>query len=83
MAQKQIVVGGFSEAQRKKELEKVKVKYEKKGYKFLKYIDNGALKSVAVFEVDESILRKEKSAQLIVAGIGFMVIAAILYLKGY
>lgn len=81
MAQKSIVVGGFSQEQRKTELEKVKAKYEKKGYKFLKFVDNGVLKSVAIFEVDEAILRKEKSAQLIVAGIGFMVIAAILYFK--
>lgn len=81
MAQKSIVVGGFSKEQREKELEKVKTKYTKKGYKFLKYIDNGTLKSVAIFEVNEAILRKEKSAQLIVAGVGFMIIAAILYFK--
>lgn len=81
MAKKPIVVGGFSEEQRKKELEKVKKKYEKKGYKFLEYIDNGTLKSTAIFEVDESILKKEKSQQLIVIGIGFMVIAAILFFK--
>ena len=81
MAQKSIVVGGFSEEQRKKELEKIKIKYEKKGYKFLKYIENGALKSVAIFEVDSSIIKKERSAQLIVVGVGFLIISAILYFK--
>ena len=81
MAKKNIVVGGFSKEQRQKELERVKTKYEKKGYKFLKYIDNGTLKSIAVFEVSDSILKKEKSAQLIVVGVGFLIISAILFIK--
>ena len=81
MALKNIVVGGFSKEQREKELERVKTKYEKKGYKFLKYIDNGTLKSIAVFEVCASIIRKERSAQLLVLGTGFLIISAILYFK--
>jgi len=81
MAKKSIVVGGFSKEQRQKELEKVKAKYEKKGYKFINFLENGAMKSVAVFEVSDAILRKERSMQLIVVGIGFMIISAILYMK--
>ena len=81
MALKNIVVGGFSKEQREKELERVKTKYEKKGYKFLKYIDNGTLKSIAVFEVSASIIRKERSAQLLVLGAGFLIISSILYFK--
>lgn len=81
MVKKNIVIGGFTKEQREKELEKTKVKLGKKGYKFLNFEENGALKSVAVFEVDEAILRKEKSMQLIVAGIGFLIIAAILQFK--
>lgn len=79
MAIKNIVIGGFTKEQREKELEKTKAKLAKKGYKFLKFEENGALKSVASFEVDEAILKKEKSMQLIVVGVGFMIIAAILY----
>jgi len=78
---KNIVIGGFSKEQREKELEKRKIKLGKKGYKFLKYKENGASKSVAVFEVDEAILKKEKSMQLIVMGVGFLIIAAILQFK--
>ncbi|MGA1933194.1 hypothetical protein ACH5BF_10825 [Arcobacter sp. YIC-464] len=79
MAIKNIVIGGFTKEQREKELEKTKAKLSKKGYKFLKFEESGALKSVAVFEVDEAILKKEKSMQLIVVGVGFMIVAAILY----
>ena len=79
MARKNIVIGGFTKEQRVKDLEKTKTNYKKKGYKFLKFEENGTLKSVAVFEVDEAILKKEKSLQLIVIGIGFLVVAAILY----
>ena len=79
--QKEFVVGGFTKEQREKELEKVKEKYLKKGYKFLKYIDNGTLKSVAVFDVDEAQIRKEKSKNLILLGIFFLVISAIMYTK--
>ncbi|RXK07000.1 hypothetical protein [Halarcobacter bivalviorum] len=78
---KQIVVGGFSKEQREKELEKIKKKYSKKGYKFLNYLENGALKSVAVFEVDEAIIKKEKATNLILLGIFFMAVAAIMYYK--
>ena len=78
---KQIVVGGFSKEQREKELEKIKSKYAKKGYSFIHYIDNGALKSVAVFEVDENRIRKEKATNLILLGIFFMAVAAIMFYK--
>ena len=78
---KPIVVSGFSEEQRKKELEKLKIKLGKKGYKFLGYHEAGALKSTAVFEVDERVLRKERSLKLIVVGVGFMVAALIMYVK--
>ena len=78
---KLIVVGGFTEEQRLKELEKLKTKLSKKGYKFLGYEEAGSLKSTAVFEVDETVLRKEKSMKLIVVGVGFMVVALILFLK--
>ena len=79
MAIKNIVIGGFTKEQREKELEKTKTNYAKKGYKFLKFEEKGTLKSVAVFQVDEAILKKEKSMQLIVVGVGFLVVAAILY----
>ncbi len=78
---KQIVVGGFTKEQREKELGKIKAKYSKKGYVFLDYIDNGSLKSVAVFEVDELLLRREKGRNLVLLGIFFLVISAILYIK--
>lgn len=78
---KNIVVGGFTKEQREKDLEKVKAKYEKKGYKFLEFIENGAMKSVAVFEVEKSIVRKEQSRNLILLGGVFLVFAAILYIK--
>lgn len=81
MAIKNIVIGGFTKEQREKELEKTKTKLGKKGYKFLKFEEKGTLKSVAVFQVDETILKKEKSMQLIVVGIGFLVVAAILQFK--
>ncbi len=79
--QKEIVVGGFTKEQREKELEKIKLKYDKKGYRFLDYIDKGALKSVAVFDVDEESLRKEKARNLLIAAGFFLLIAAILFVK--
>lgn len=79
MAKKTIVVGGFTKAQREKELEKVKKKYQKKGYKYQEYIDNGALKSTAIFEVDDSILKKEKSKQFITFGVILLFVAFIIY----
>ena len=78
---KNIVVGGYTKEQREKELEKIKNKYSNKGYKFINYIDNGKLKSVAVFEVDENILRKEKSQKLMLLGGFFLLISLILYMK--
>lgn len=78
---KSIVIGGFTKEQREKDLEKIKQKYSKRGYKFLNYMDNGALKSIAVFDVDESILRKEKSIKLISLGVFFLVLSAILYIR--
>ena len=78
---KLIMVGGFTVEQRQKELEKLKTKLAKKGYKFLGYEESGSLKSTAVFEVDASVLRKEKSMKLIVVGLGFMVVALIMFLK--
>ena len=78
---KNIVVAGFSKAQRDQELEKMKMKYDKKGYTYIDYVDNGTLKSVAVFEVDETILRKEKSQKLFIVSASFLVIALILYIR--
>ena len=78
---KNIVIGGLSKSQREKELEKIKTKYSKKGYKFINYVDNGTLKSVAVFDVDDNILRKEKSQKLLLASGFFMLIALILYMR--
>ncbi len=78
---KQIVIGGFSKEQREKELEKIKKKYTKKGYRFINYIDKGALKSLAIFEVEESIIKKEKATNLILLGIFFIALAGIMYFK--
>ena len=72
--QKNIVVGGFNKEQREKNLQKIKEKYSKKGYNFLKYIDNGTLKSIAIFDVGEDILKKEKSRNIfILSGIFFLI----------
>ncbi|WP_419782375.1 hypothetical protein [Malaciobacter marinus] len=81
MIKKTVPVSGFSKEQRKKELEKVKVKYEKKGYKFIEFFENGIAKSVAIFEVNEAIAKKEKSKNLIIIGVFFLIIASILYFK--
>lgn len=78
---KNIVVGGFSKNQRDEELEKIKIKYSNKGYKFIDYIDNGTLKSVVVFEVDEIILKKEKSIKLFITAGFFIFISLVLYLN--
>ncbi len=77
--QKEIVVGGFTKEQREQNLEKIKTKFTKRGYKFLKYIDNGTLKSVAVFEVDEKILRKEKSRSLYIMSAFFLLLSLYLF----
>ncbi len=79
---KNIIVGGFSKEEREKELEKVKTKYSKKGYNFLEYIDNGTLKSVAIFDVDEVFLKKEKSKNLFILAGFFLLLSAYLFLKG-
>lgn len=78
---KNIVVGGFSKEQREKELEKIKEKFSKKGYEFVEYLDNGALKSVAVFEVDEQVVRKEKSKNLFILAGFFMLLSVFLYIR--
>lgn len=78
---KNIVIGGFSKEQREKELEKIKEKFSKKGYEFIEYIDNGALKSVAVFEVDELIIRKEKQKNLFILAGFFLLLSAVLFIK--
>ena len=79
---KNIVVGGFNKEQREKNLEKIKEKYSKKGYKFLEFIDNGTLKSLAIFEVDESILRKEKQRTLFIFAGFFMILSIYLFTQG-
>lgn len=79
---KEIVVGGFTKEQREKNLEKIKEKYSKKEYQFLEYIDNGTLKSVAVFEVDEIALKKEKQKNLYIYAGFFMLLSLYLFLKG-
>ena len=71
----------MSKKQREQELEKVKTKHAKKGYKFINYVDNGTLKSVAVFEVDEAILRKEKSQKLFIIGGFFLLLSLVLFMK--
>ncbi len=78
MAKKTITVSGLTEKQREKELEKVKSKYEKKGFKFIEYIDNGMTKSTAIFEVDEAILKKEKTNKIILFVI---IISVIIYIS--
>jgi len=65
MAKKTITVSGFTKDQREKDLEKIKKKYEKNGYVFVEYIDDGMTKSTAIFEVDEAILKKEKLVKMV------------------
>jgi len=79
---KNIVVGGVNKEQREKNLEKLKEKYSKKGYTFSEYIDNGSLKSVAVFDVDENILRKEKQKTLYIYASFFLLLSIYLYMQG-
>jgi hypothetical protein len=62
---KNISISGLTQIQREKELEKIKIKYEKKGYNFVEYRDNGMAKSIAIFDVDESILKKEKPSKIL------------------
>jgi hypothetical protein len=79
---KSIVVGGFNKDQREKNLEKIKEKYSKKEYRFLEYIDNGTLKSLAIFEVNENILKKEKQNKLYIYAGFFLLLSIYLYIKG-
>jgi len=48
---KNISVSGLTKNQRLKELEKIKTKYQKKGYVFIEYIDNGITKSIAILSL--------------------------------
>ncbi len=79
---KNIVVGGFDEKQREKNLLKIKDNYSKKGYKFLSYKDNGTLKSIASFEVEQSILKKEKSKNIFILSGIFFLLSVYLFIKG-
>lgn len=78
---KVIAVGGFTPEQRQKKLEAIKIKYTKKGYEYKSYLENGALKSVAVFEVSEAIAKKEKGQNLLLLGAFFLALSGILYYK--
>ena len=78
---KDIVVGGFTKEQREENLEKIKLKHDKKGYKFIKYLDNGTLKSVAVFEVDEVSIKKEKAKNLYIYAGFFLLVSIYLFVK--
>ncbi len=72
---KNIQVSGFTKVQRLKSLEKIKSKYLKKDYKFIEYIDDGITKSMAIFEVDEKIIKKEKKRKtIIVIGSLFIIV---------
>ena len=82
MKRKPILVGGYTQDQRNKQLEKIKSKYEKKGYCFVEYIEGGPTKSMAIFDVDEMILKKETSRKLILLGVFILIIAALIYPKG-
>ena len=79
---KNISVSGFTKNQRLQELEKVKSKYEKKGYVFLEYIDDGVTNSIAIFEVDETILKNEKTTTKIAIGIIAALVIAFLFMSG-
>ena len=82
MKTKPILVGGFTPEQRLKQLEKIKTKYEEKGYKYKEFIEDGRTKSMAIFEVDDAILKKETSKKLILFGVIMLIFAAIIYPKG-
>ncbi|RXI27680.1 hypothetical protein [Aliarcobacter trophiarum] len=55
---KNIDITGFTQKQRLDELEKIKTKYEKKGYTYIDYTDNGMTKSFATFEIDEANIKQ-------------------------
>ena len=55
---KNIDIAGFTQKQRLDELERIKTKYEKKGYKYIDYTDNGMTKSFATFEIDEANIKQ-------------------------
>ena len=79
---KNISVSGFTKNQRLQELEKIKLKYEKKGYVFLEYIDDGITKSIAIFNIDESILKNEKRTTKIAIGIIAAIVLAFIFIPG-
>jgi hypothetical protein len=74
---KNISVSGLTKNQRLKELEKIKTKYQKKGYVFIEYIDNGMTKSIAIFEISEENFKKEKFTLYKNISIFFVILIAI------
>ena len=74
---KNISVSGLTKNQRLKKLEKIKTKYQKKGYVFIEYIDNGITKSIAIFEISEENLKKNKSTLYKNISIFFVILIAI------
>ena len=76
---KNIQVSGFTKAQRLKDLEKIKTKYLKKDYKFIEYIDDGITKSIAIFEVDEKIIKKEKNKKITIAVVSLLIIVFFIF----
>lgn len=76
---KNIPVAGITKNQRLKELEKIKKKYEKKGYSFIEYIDDGITKSIAIFEVSDVVAKKDKSSLIKNSLIFLILIISILY----
>ena len=74
---KNIPVAGITKNQRLKELEKIKNKYEKKGYLFIEYIDDGMTKSIAIFEIDENNI-KQSSGLFTKIFLGFILIIIVL-----
>lgn len=81
MTKKTIQVSGLTKNQREKALEKIKAKYEKKGYIFLEYIDDGMTKSTAIFNVEESLLKKEKISKILKIGIVVIILIMIVLMS--
>ncbi len=79
MIKKTISVSGLTKKQREKDLIKVRAKYEKKGYVFFEYIEDGITKSTAIFNVDESILKKDKKNKIISAVAFIIIISLIIF----
>lgn len=78
---KNIDIVGFTEKQRLDELERVKAKYEKKGYTYIDYTDNGMTKSFATFEIDEANIKKGNGLFTKIFIIFFVVIVGLLILS--